>query len=61
MREQESFGKTMESIFGVVGVAVGDQDRCCVCGIELDLAEPHDFDREKRAPKHRGCWREGII
>ena len=43
------------SIFGRVDTAGGDLDRCCVCGLELDLSEMHDFDREKGAPKHRGC------
>ena len=55
MREQESFEKTMNNIFGVVEVAVGDQDRCCMCGGEIDLADLHDFDRDQKKPKHRGC------
>lgn len=34
------------------------QDRCCVCGLGLNLAAPHDFDREKGAPKHRECGKQ---
>lgn len=55
MKLQEPVGQTIGSVFGWATSNVANCDRCCVCEQEVDLQEPHDFDRERKRPKHREC------
>ncbi len=45
--------KSRKSIY-----SLNDPDKCCICGKEINLALPHDYDREKQRPKHRDCEKD---
>ena len=50
MEQAKKYNDAADAIYRESG-----RDKCCVCGEYVDLAKPHNWDRELCRPRHPGC------